>query len=152
MWNKDLKLKQVDNMIHNLNPTKLTMKPKTGWLKLVRTALGMSARVLGERVGLSQSRVALIEKGEMDGSITLRTLEKLAEGLGCELIYYLKPQGNSLSGLREIQANKKASTLDLYTEQQMLLEDQSTSSDYQSQNIKKLKEEYLKNWPRDFWD
>ncbi len=152
MWNKDLKIKQVDELIKQLTPDPLPKKPKTGWLNLVRTALGMSARILGSKVGLTQSRIALIEKGEVNGTITLHTLEKVAEGLNCDVVYYLRPKTKTLWALREAQAYKKASQLNLYTEHQMILEDQATSTRYQEENIQKLKDEYLKNWPRDFWD
>lgn len=71
----------------------------------------MSTRALGERCGLSQSRISLIEKGEIDGTLTLNTLEKVAEGLNCELVYFLQPkQGQTLEDLREHQAKKKRNT------------------------------------------
>ncbi len=151
-WEKDLKIKQVDNLINSIKPQKHVRIPKSGWVKLIRTALGMSARVLGEHVGLTQSRITLIEKGEVDGTITLHTLEKIAEGLECELVYFLVPKKNSLGSIREEQAYKKASKLNAYAEQHMLLEDQATSKQFQDENINKLKDEYLRNWPRDFWD
>ena len=151
-WEKDLKLKQVDELINKLKPSTSYVNPKTGWLKLVRTALGMSARSLAKKVGLTQSRIALIEKGEVDGTITLNTLEKVAEGLDCKLVYFLVPKAKSLSSLREIQAYKKASDLDSYVEHHMKLEYQSTELSYQKENIEKLKEEYLKNWLSNFWD
>jgi predicted DNA-binding mobile mystery protein A len=151
-WEKDLKLKQVDDLIRKLKPSMQYIKPKTGWLRLIRTALGMSARVLAKRVGLTQSRISLIEKGEVDGTITLNTLEKVAEGLNCRIVYFLVPQEESLAKLRENQANKKATDLNTYTECQMELEDQPTSKNYQNNSIAKIKEEYLRNWSVDFWD
>ena len=151
-WDKDLKIKQVDNFILSIKPQKQLQTPKSGWIKLIRTALGMSARVLGERIGLTQSRVALIEKGEVNRTITLHTLEKIAEGLECELVYCLVPKSNSLVSTREAQAYKKASKLNAYAEQHMLLENQATSKEFQNENINKLKDEYLRNWPRDFWE
>ena len=151
-WDKDLKIKQVDELISSLKSDKRIIKPKTGWINLIRTTLGMSARALGGRVGLTQSRIALIEKGEVNGTITLNTLEKVVSGLDCELVYFLVPKEKSLSAMREKQAYKKASSLDSYAERHMVLEDQATSNNYQKENIEKLKDEYLKNWPRDFWD
>ena len=153
LWEKDLQIKQVDDQISRIMPSANTQKPKVGWLNLIRTTLGMSARILGKRIGLSQSRIALIEKGEIDGTITLHTLEKVAEGLNCKLVYFLVPNGaTSLSSIREQQAYKKASKLDAYAEHQMRLEDQATSAHFQKKNVNKFKEEYLKNWPRDFWE
>jgi predicted DNA-binding mobile mystery protein A len=152
IWEKDLKIKQVDELISDIKSQKQVQMPKTGWIKLIRTALGMSTRALGERIGLVQSRIAVIEHGEMNRTITLHTLEKVAEGLNCELVYFLIPKSGSLASFREKQAYKKASKLNTYAEQQMILEDQATSKKFQDENINKLKDEYLRNWPRDFWD
>ena len=151
-WNKELKLKQVDAVINGVKPLIHYKIPKSGWIKLIRTTLAMSARVLGERVGLAQSRIALIEKGEVKGTITLNTLEKVAEGLGCSVVYYLIPKDESLSKMREQQAYLKAKYLNDYAELHMNLEDQSTSVGFQKKEIETTKDEYLKTWPVDFWE
>lgn len=153
MWDKNLQINQVDRMVAGLNSQKNVRRPTKGWLNLIRTSLGMSARSLGERTGLSQSRIALIEKGEIEGTLTLNTLEKVAEGLNCDVVYYLVPkQGDTLEGLREQQALKKAASLNNYTEVHMSLEQQPTSVAFQQENIEKIKQQLLEKWPRDFWD
>lgn len=151
-WDKELKLKQLDDLIHRLKPKERYKKPKIGWIKLIRTTIAMSARVLGKRVGLTQSRIALIEKGEVNGTITLQTLEKIADGLECEVIYLLVPKDESLAKLREKQAYYKATTLNSYAEHHMALENQSTSPEYQRGEIEKAKDEYLKNWHKNLWE
>lgn len=153
MWDKNIQIKQVDKMVAGLSSQKNVRRPTRGWLNLIRTSLGMSARSLGERIGLSQSRIALIEKGEIEGTLTLNTLEKVAEGLNCDVVYYLVPkQGDTLEGLREHQALKKAASLNNYTEVHMSLEQQPTSVAFQQENIEKIKQQLLEKWPRDFWD
>lgn len=153
MWDKELKINQIDRMLANMTTHRTIKRPKKGWINLIRTALGMSTRALGDRVGLSQPRVSLIEKGEVDGSLTINTLEKIAEGLDCELVYYLVPrQGKSLEQLREDQAEKKAAFLDNYSETHMNLEQQSTNKHFQASNRENIKKELLKGWRRDFWD
>ncbi|MGC6389978.1 helix-turn-helix domain-containing protein [Ewingella sp. S1.OA.A_B6] len=64
MWDKELNIKQVDNLVNEIKPRHRVKRPQKGWIRLFRTALGMSTRVLGEGYGLSQSRISLIEKGE----------------------------------------------------------------------------------------
>lgn len=86
----------------------------------------------------------------MTGSISLRTLEKAAEGLGCRVVYVLVPENQSLAAMREKQAMDKARTLNQYAERHMELEDQATDMQFQNANTKKLAEEYLRTWPRDF--
>lgn len=61
-WDKELNLQQIDETLGRVRPMMDLNKPVNGWINAIRTALGMSARVLGERVGLSQSGVALMEK------------------------------------------------------------------------------------------
>lgn len=102
---------------------------------------------------MSQSWIALIEKGEIEGTLTLNTLDKVAEGLNCDVVYYLVPkQGDTLAGIREQQALKKAASLNNYTEVHMSLEQQPTSVAFQQENIEKFKLQLLEKWPRDFWD
>ena len=103
-------------------------------------------------IGLSQPRVALIEKGEIDGSISIKTLEKAAQGLGCRLVYVLVPEDSSLQKMRERQATKKARALNLYAECHMELEDQATDDSFRDETTTKIAEDYLRAWPRDFWD
>jgi predicted DNA-binding mobile mystery protein A len=52
----------------------------------------MSGRQLARRVKLSPQRIAVIEKQELDGTLTLNTLRKIAEGLDCALVFSLVPR------------------------------------------------------------
>jgi predicted DNA-binding mobile mystery protein A len=127
-------------------------RPAKGWINAIRTALGMSSRALGERIGLSQPRMIAIEQGEVDGSISLKTLEKAAQGLGCRVVYTLVPEEGSLVAMRNKQAHRKALALNQYVEGHMALEDQATHKDFQSESVNEISKELLRTWPRDFWD
>lgn len=151
-WEKDLNIQQLDETISHLDKGTLTSTPANGWINTIRNSLGMSARTLGERVGLSQPRIALMEKGEVDGSISIKTLEKAAQGLGCRVIITLIPENGTLQDMREKQALKKARQINQYTELHMELEEQATEDNFREQTIKKLADDYLRKWPRDFWD
>ena len=52
---------------------------------MLREKLGLSQKSLARRMGTSQQAVARLESGEYEG-FTLRTLEKVAEALGAELV------------------------------------------------------------------
>jgi predicted DNA-binding mobile mystery protein A len=65
--------------------------PPRGWIKAIREALGMTARQLGRRLGVSQPRVVILEKSEATGVITLHSLQRAAEALGCRLVYSFVP-------------------------------------------------------------
>jgi len=151
-WEKDLTIQQLDERIAKLNQLSSITIPANGWINGIRNALGMSARSLGERTGLSQPRISLMEKGELDGSISIKTLEKAAQGLGCRVVYALIPEEGSLQIMRETQALKKARQMNQYTELHMGLEDQATDDDFKEKSIKLMADESLRKWPRDFWD
>ncbi len=151
-WEKDLNIQQLDETISRFNKLLLVSAPSSGWINAIRNALGMSARTLGERIGLSQPRIALMEKGEVDGSISIKTLEKAAQGLGCRVVFALIPESGTLQEMREKQALKKARQLNQYTELHMELEEQATEDNFREQSIKTMADDYLRKWPRDFWD
>ena len=48
--------------------------------------------MLGIRVAISAQGVRKLEQAEADGSITLKTLAKLAHGLDCEVRYVFVPR------------------------------------------------------------
>ncbi len=52
----------------------------------------MSSNALGCRIGISAQGVRKLEIAEAEGSITLRTLSKLAHGLDCDVRYVLVPR------------------------------------------------------------
>jgi predicted DNA-binding mobile mystery protein A len=66
-------------------------RPSRGWIKAIREALGMTAAQFGHRLGVSQPRALAIEQAEARNAITLDTLERSAQALGCRLVYTLVP-------------------------------------------------------------
>ena len=51
--------------------------PPEGWLRTVRSALGMSGAQLARLLDVSRSQVAQAEKNELAGVITLKRLQKM---------------------------------------------------------------------------
>jgi predicted DNA-binding mobile mystery protein A len=89
---KLLELEQIDKKLDKYRILLGDIRPKKGWINTVRKALGMSGRQLASRIGVSQPRVAEIEKKEMDNSLTLKTMQQVAEGLECEFVYAFVPK------------------------------------------------------------
>lgn len=69
----------------------LIKKTKEGWVRTIRTALGMSGAQLGARAGLTRNKISILERKEAEGDITINQLKVLAERLGCDLTYALVP-------------------------------------------------------------
>lgn len=52
----------------------------------------MTAAQLGERMKIAQPTVTELEKAEVESRITLGSLERAAEAMGCTLVYALVPR------------------------------------------------------------
>jgi predicted DNA-binding mobile mystery protein A len=96
---------QLDESLQAFRSASPAQRPSQGWARAVRQALGMSAAQLARRVGVSRPTIATLETSEARGTITLASLEKLARGLGCRLVYALVPEdGGSLEDVRRKRA------------------------------------------------
>jgi predicted DNA-binding mobile mystery protein A len=84
------------------------VRPHTGWIRHLRDVLNMTGSQLGARMGVRQPTIARLEQNERAGAITLRTLGRAAEALGCDVVYAFVPRV-PLTDLVERQAHWAAS-------------------------------------------
>lgn len=82
-------------------------RPLLGWIKTLRNAFGMTAVQLAKRMKISQARVSSIESAEIEGSLTLNTMNEAAKALNCKFVYFLIPE-NNLDDIIKAQAIKVA--------------------------------------------
>ena len=82
--------KQLERRLAPLREAKPVSPPK-GWIRAIREALGMTTRQLAGRMGVSPSRVPVIEKAEVSGATTLKTMRETAEALNCTFVYAFVP-------------------------------------------------------------
>src|SRR4030042_1180750 len=69
-------------------------RPRGGWIRSLRQALRMSGEQLGKRLGVSRQRVAQIEKDELLGNLTLKSMSQVAEAMDCSFVYWIVPKNN----------------------------------------------------------
>lgn len=126
--------------------------PPTGWLKAIRTALGMSLQQLSKRLSITKQSMQEIEQREKDGSITIKSLREAGKALDMQLVYGFVPNDGSLEAFIERKAKELATQIVLRTSNSMKLEDQENSK----QRIEKAIEEraaVIKNeMPKNLWD
>ena len=65
--------------------------PQEGGLRTVRNALGMSGTQLAKRLGVTKSRVSKAEQDEPSVSVTLKTMQSMAEAMDCKFVYAVVP-------------------------------------------------------------
>jgi predicted DNA-binding mobile mystery protein A len=117
-------IRHLDQRFKLLEPLRKTARPPKGWIRALRDALGMTGLQFGKRMGVSQPRVIELEKGEISGTITLNTLERAAEALGCRVVYALIPE-RTLTDTVQAQAKRVALRQLGRVDQTMSLEDQT---------------------------
>jgi predicted DNA-binding mobile mystery protein A len=122
-----------------------------GWIKTVREALGMSTRQLAKRLNASQSVVTSAERNELAHTITLAQLDKLADALGCKVVYSFIPE-SSLEAMVNERAEAIAKTQVSMVQHTMRLEDQSVGHDFSEQQINIIKQKLLEGKWSKLWD
>ena len=152
MPKKTLQIQQLNSKMLAFANLQSVVPPPTGWLKAVRTALGMSLRQLSNRLSITKQSMQEIEQREIDGSITIKSLRDAAKAMDMQLVYGFVPIDGSLEELINRRAKELATAIVLRTSQSMKLEEQENSG----QRIKKAIEEratIIKNeMPKSLWD
>jgi predicted DNA-binding mobile mystery protein A len=125
--------------------------PSEGWLRSVRKALGMSGAQLARRMGLTRARISNAEKDELRGAVTLQSMQKAAEAMGCRFVYAIVPP-QTVEDLIIAQAQKKAAALVGAASAHMALKSQTLPYDKIAQEVSRLTRDFIHEMPSDFWD
>ena len=127
MGKKSLQLQQLNSKMLGFASLKQVAMPPTGWIKAIRTAIGMSMQQLGNKLNVSKQGIMDIEKREKDGSITIKSLREIARAMDMQLVYGFVPNDGSLDALIEKRATELATQIVMRTANTMKLEDQANS-------------------------
>ena len=85
--------------------------PRAGWLRQIRDALGISQSQLAVRAGISRATVQQMERAEARRRITLASLDRLAQAMGCTVAFAIVPKSGTLQDVRARQALARADVL-----------------------------------------
>jgi len=152
MGKKSLQFQQLDRKMADYAKLKQVTVPPTGWIKAIRTTLGMSLQQLGNKLSVSKQGVSDMENREKDGSITIKALKEIARALDMQLVYGFVPNDGSLDSLIEKRAIELATEIVLRTSNTMKLEDQGNSNARIEKAIKERAEEIKNEMPKMLWD
>lgn len=143
-------IRHLDARFRALRPLATSPRPAHGWLRAVRNALGMTTTQAAARVGVVQSAYTAIERGEVEGAVTLRTLRRAAEALDCRLVYALVPN-KPLSETVEDRARCVALESIAVSEHTMRLEGQGVASKSAHKELLRKATEELLRHPSRLW-
>ncbi|MDR2937836.1 MAG: mobile mystery protein A [Prevotellaceae bacterium] len=143
---------QTDKKLHNFSLLKNAAAPPSGWIRTIRSALKMSLRQLGERMGIAAQSVQQMELREADGNITLNTLREMGKALNMTLVYGFVPNEGSLDKTIEKQAERLAQSVVQRTANNMRLEAQGNSQKRLKQAVQERTATIKNEMPRMLWD
>ena len=147
-----LMIEQLDRKFAIMQNLENISIPPTGWIYATRIALNMSLKQLGKRLGITSPSIKEIEIREKNGTVTLKTLNKVANALNMKLVYALIPKDRSLEATIENAAYEAAKKIVMRTSITMKLEDQENTEERLKKEINIKKGEILREMPKYLWD
>ena len=141
---------QLDDTLSHFSTIASIKRPMKGWIRAIRDVLGMNMRQFADRLGVSKSRIPRIEQDEITGSLTLKTMNRVADKLDCVFVYGFVPRTSLDDTVRKqasIIAQKRMNRL-MHT---MSLEAQGLSSENAKKAFKNMVEEIIDS-PSMLWE
>ena len=135
---RELRRKQLDTLIEMFPHTDQVTRPQRGWLRAIREALGISQQEVATATQIRRESLIGFEKAEASDRITLRNLRRIADAMGCELVYAIVPKSGSIEELAEQRMRSQATKRVLSVERTMALENQASGG------VKELIEKEIK--------
>lgn len=129
-----------------------TYRRAKGWIKSIRTALGMSSRQMAKFMGKTNPEILALEKRESLGTITLESLDQAARALGCHLIYAIIPNRHaSLEDMLSEHAERAAAAIVKKTSHSMALENQQVDVISEREQVSDLAHEMKQKLDPKIW-
>jgi predicted DNA-binding mobile mystery protein A len=148
---KKIASEQYKDLVNKVAKKMRTIQiPTGGWIFTIRNALGMSATQLAGRISVTRQNISLTEKNELSGSVTLKTMQTMAEGMGCRFVYAIVPK-NRVEDILAERAKIRATRIVKAANKHMALEGQALTKQKIASEIERLQNELLKEMPPGFW-
>ncbi len=148
---KRLIKEQLEETMSRLSCLRDVQRPAKGWLRAVREALGMSGKQFARRLGVSAPWITALEKKELSGSVTIKTMRQAAGAMDCIFVYALLPRESLADIVRrraEILAQKRLERVS----HSMLLEAQQLPDTEQKKAFESEVNAIIQDMPKELWD
>lgn len=152
MHKKSLQIQQLNAKMQSFAGVYKVATPPTGWLKAIRTALGMSLEQLGKKLNVTKQSVLEMEEREKEGSITIKSLREAANALDMHLVYGFVPKDGTMDALLDRKAKDLAIKIVMRTSNTMKLEDQENTKKRLENAIKERTIIIKNEMPKTLWD
>jgi len=151
LQHKAMVRKQLDQRLQSFAGLKEAPPPLRGWIRAVRDALGMTGAQLAYRIGVKKQRITALEKGEVEGTVTINSMKKAAEAMDCMFVYALVPR-DSLEANVQRQARTYAEKTHEAIQHSMTLERQGLTAEEKQHSIDANTEKFVRETAKDMWE
>jgi predicted DNA-binding mobile mystery protein A len=148
--NKTIQKQYLDKVDQAFKLFSTFVLPAEGWLKTVRKALGMTGSQLAKRLKVTKARISRAEHDEPLGQVTLKSMQAMAEAMGCRFVYAIvpdKPVEQILKQRALVKAREKVKAASV----QMALEGQALDEEQLAYEIERVAVEMVAERPADLW-
>jgi predicted DNA-binding mobile mystery protein A len=147
-----LRVEQLDRALTPYRGLAQLPRPTRGWIRAIREALGMSSPQLAKRLRIKAAQsVEDMQKDEVTGAITLKTLKRIAEELNCQFVYAFVPRKPLHDILRDRATEIIRSQLSRVSHS-MDLEEQGVSSESERNALNRRVDRLLSGNLKKLWD
>jgi predicted DNA-binding mobile mystery protein A len=122
---RELRLHQLTQALVPFRDAESAVRPSRGWLRAIRESLGLTLEQVGRAMDRTRQDTLAFERSEAEDRITLKSLRRVAEAMGCELVYAVIPKSGTMRELAERNARQEAAQRVLAVEHSMALEAQA---------------------------
>lgn len=147
---KRIIVEQLDETLSRFKNVQGISPPPKGWIRAIREALGMTGKQLAERLNVRQPRIPILEKDEISGAVSMRTMRQAAEALDCVFVYALVPRSTLENTIRE-QVRQIAIERMKRTTHTMILEDQQLQELERQKMLQSMTDDLVREMPKDLW-
>jgi len=152
MNSKKLQIEHLEARIRIFSSARQQPALSTGWIRALRSALGITLQQLGKRLSITPQSVGEMEIREQQGTITLNSLREAARAMDMELVYGFVPNSGSLENYIDAKSHSLATKIVLRTSNTMKLEEQENSSERIQKAIDERATTIKRELPKALWD
>tara|TARA_R110001583_G_scaffold73483_3_gene204429 strand:- start:1903 stop:2361 length:459 start_codon:yes stop_codon:yes gene_type:complete len=148
---KKIVIEQLDRTLKPFYEIRNIEVPERGWLHTIRTALNMTLQQLGKKLKITIQGVKDIEKRELSGSLTIKSLKEIGKALDMQFVYGFVSNHNSIDKFIESKARELAKKIVL---KNLIATDEKRelSEDEMRQEIEDFTYEIKREIPKSLWD
>lgn len=148
---KKMVIEQLDRKLKPFYEIKNIEVPERGWVYAIRTALNMTLQQLGYKLKITIQGVRDIEKRELSGSISIKSMKEVAKALDMQFVYGFVSNHNSIEKFIELKAGELAEKRVLKN-LNAASENKETSEVEIQREIEDFAREIKREIPKSLWD